>query len=154
MPLRGKIAGAYITSSLAKTEAVESGFDESILMNAQGKVCEVSAMNIFIVREGTIVTPGVDQDILEGITRDAVITLARDMGYTVVERQLDKSELLIADEVFLTGTAARITPVQRIEYTVMPEDRPVTDALKSKLTAITENRDPDYSDWVLSVPAG
>ncbi|TVR67726.1 MAG: branched-chain amino acid transaminase [Spirochaetaceae bacterium] len=152
MPLRGKISGAYITSSLAKTEAVESGFDESILMNAQGKVCEVSAMNIFIVREGTIITPGVDQDILEGITRDAVITIARDMGYTVVERQVDKSELLIAEEVFLTGTAARITPVQRIENTIMPDQRPVTDTLRAKLTAITENRDADYRDWVVSVP--
>lgn len=152
MPLRGKIAGAYITSSLAKTEAVESGFDESILMNTQGKVCEVSAMNIFIVRDGTIITPGVDQDILEGITRDSVITLARDMGYTVIERQVDKSELLIADEVFLTGTAARITPVQRIESTVLPESRPVTEELRGRLTAITENRDSHYSQWVVSIP--
>lgn len=151
LPLRGKISGAYITSSLAKTEAVESGFDESILMNAQGKVCEASGMNIFIVKDDRIITPGVDQDILEGITRDSVITLARDLGYTVVERQLDKTELIIADEVFLTGTAAKITPVKRIENTVLPTERPVTEELRQKLTAITENRDPDYKDWVVSV---
>ncbi len=151
LPLRGKISGAYITSSLAKTEAVESGFEEAILLNAQGKVCEASAMNIFIVRDGVIYTPGLDQDILEGIVRDSVITLARDMGYSVVERQLDKTELIIADEVFLTGTAARITPMKRLENQELSKDRPVTETLREKLTAITENRDPDYKEWVREV---
>lgn len=109
LPLRGKISGAYITSSLAKTEAVASGFDEAILMNSQGKVCEASGMNLFLIRNGQLITPGYDQDILEGITRDSVITLAKAMGLTVIERQVDKSELFIADEVFLSGTAAKIT---------------------------------------------
>lgn len=154
LPLRGKISGAYITSSMAKTEAIESGFDEAILMNTQGKVCEASAMNIFIVKEGTIVTPGVDQDILEGITRESVITIAREMGYPVVERMLDKTELIIADEVFLTGTAAKITPVKRIENTVLPEDRPITEALRTRLTAIIENRVPEYRKWVKAIPTG
>ncbi|HIK54927.1 MAG TPA: branched-chain amino acid transaminase [Synechococcales cyanobacterium M55_K2018_004] len=152
LPLRGKISGAYITSSLAKTEAVESGFDEAILMNSQGKVSEASGMNVFIVRNGTVITPGYDQDILEGITRDSVLTIARDLGIPVIERPIDKSELFIADEVFLSGTAARITPVSRVENYRYSTHRPITEKLREKLTAITENRDPAYKDWVFIVP--
>ncbi len=151
-PLRGKISGAYITSSLAKTEAVESGFDEAILINTQGKVCEASGMNIFMVRRGELFTPGYDQDILEGITRESVITLARNLGYTVTERPIDKSELLIADEVFLTGTAAKITPVRRIENYQLPTHRPIMDKLRETLTAITEGRDSAYDQWVYRIP--
>ncbi len=154
LPLRGKISGAYITSSLAKTEAVESGFDEAILMNSQGKVCEASGMNIFLVRNGELVTPGYDQDILEGITRDSILTLARDLGLSVVERPVDKSELFIADEVFLSGTAAKVTPIKRIENYKTPTHRPITEKLRDKLTAITENRDPKYQDWVFTIPVG
>ncbi|MBD2093786.1 branched-chain amino acid transaminase [Trichocoleus sp. FACHB-591] len=151
LPLRGKISGAYITSSLAKTEAVESGFDEAILMNSQGKVSEASGMNIFVVRNGKIITPGFDQDILEGITRDSVLTIARDLGIEVIERSLDKSELFAADEVFLSGTAAKITPVQRVENYHLSTERPITEKLREKLTAITENRDPKYQDWVFPI---
>ncbi len=148
LPLRGKISGAYITSSLAKTEAVESGFDEAILMNSQNKVSEASGMNIFSVRNGQLITPGVEQDILEGITRDSILTIAKDLGLKTIERPVDKSELLIADEVFLCGTAAKITPVKRIENYKLPQNRPITEKLKEKLTAITENREPNYRDWV------
>jgi branched-chain amino acid aminotransferase len=151
LPLRGKISGAYITSSLAKTEAVESGFDEAILMNSQGKVSEASGMNIFIVRNGQLITPGFDQDVLEGITRDSILTLARDLGIPTVERMVDKSELFIADEVFLSGTAAKITPVRQIETYPMKGDRPITDQLRTKLTAITENREATYQDWVFPI---
>lgn len=150
-PLRGKISGAYITSSLAKTEAVESGFDEAILLNSQGKVCEATGMNIFIVRNGQLITPGYDQDILEGITRDSVITIAKAMGIEVIERPVDKSELLIADEVFLSGTAAKVTPVKRIENYTLPTNRPITNQIREKITAITENRDSDYSAWITVV---
>lgn len=151
LPLRGKISGAYITSSLAKTEAVESGFDEAILLNSQGKVCEASGMNIFIVRRGQLITPGPEQDILEGITRDSILTLARDFGIPVVERPVDKSELFIADEVFLSGTAAKITPVRKIENYDLPTDRPITSKLKETLAAITENREPAYKDWICTI---
>ena len=151
LPLRGKISGAYITSSLAKTEAVESGFDEAILMNSQGKICEASGMNIFVVRNGKLVTPGLDQDILEGITRDSVITIAQDLGIEVIERSVDKTELFIADEVFLSGTAAKITPVKRVETYSLPNSRPITDKIKAKLTAITANQDKDYQDWIYTV---
>ncbi|MGF1515941.1 MAG: branched-chain amino acid transaminase [Elainellaceae cyanobacterium] len=154
LPLRGKISGAYITSSLAKTEAVDSGFDEAILLNSQGKVSEATGMNIFVVRGGTIITPGFDQDILEGITRDSVMAIARSLDIPVQERPIDKSELLIADEVFLSGTAAKITPVKRIENYTLPQARPITERLRETLTAITENRDPDYQDWITPVKLG
>ncbi len=152
LPLRAKISGAYITSSLAKTEAVESGFDEAILMNSQGKVSEASGMNIFFVRNGQLISPGVEQDILEGITRDSILTIARDLGIKTIERSVDKSELFIADEAFISGTAAKITPVKRIENYELPKSRPITEKLREKLTAITESRDPKYSDWVNTIP--
>ena len=151
LPLRGKISGAYITSSLAKSEAVASGFDEALLMNAHGKVSEASGMNLFIVRDGQLITPGVDQDILEGITRASVIELAKGMGIDVIERPVDKTELFIADEVFLTGTAAKITPIRQLESTVLSQQRPLMEALRSKLVAITEGRDEHYAHWVTRI---
>ena len=151
LPLRGKISGAYITSSLAKTEAVKSGFDEAILMNSRGKVREASGMNLFVVRDNLLVTPGVDQDILEGITRASVIEIAKAMGLQVIERPVDKSELFIADEVFLSGTAAKVTPVGRIECTELPRDRPVMNQIRERLTAITEGRDATYAHWVTRI---
>ncbi|MFM7437975.1 MAG: branched-chain amino acid transaminase [Snowella sp.] len=151
-PLRGKISAAYITSALAKTEAVESGFDEAILMNSQGKVCEATGMNIFMIRQGQLITPGPEQDILEGITRDSILTIAKDLGISTVQRPIDKSELLVADEVFLSGTAAKITPVKRIETFAFSSDRPITNKLKETLINITENRNPKYQDWVFKIP--
>ena len=148
LPLRGKISGAYITSSLAKTEAVQSGFDEALLLNSRGKISEASGMNLFLVRDGQLITPGVDQDILEGITRASVIELAKTMDIPVVERPVDKTELMIADEVFLTGTAAKITPIRQIETTTLNSDRPVMKALKERLVAITQGLDPAFEHWV------
>lgn len=151
VPLRGKVSAAYITSALAKTEAVESGFDEAILLNSQGKVSEASGMNIFIVRNEQLITPGFDQDILEGITRDSVLTIAQDLGIKTVERAVDKTELLIADEVFLCGTAAKIVPVKKIENYNLPQHYPITEQLRAKLTAITEGQEPKYKDWTYSI---
>ncbi len=151
LPLRGKISGAYITSSLAKTEASLSGFDEALLLNSRGKVSEASGMNLFIVRNGELITPGVDQDILEGITRISVIELAKSMGINVIERGIDKTELFIADEVFLTGTAAKITPIKQIESTKLNSKRPLMDKLKLKLVEITEGRSNDYDNWITRI---
>ena len=151
LPLRGKISGAYITSSLAKTEAVKSGFDEALLLNSRGKISEASGMNLFIVRDGQLITPGVDQDILEGITRASVIELAEAMDIPVVQRPVDKTELFIADEVFLTGTAAKITPIRQIESTVLNSNRPMMQLLKDRLVTITEGRDPAYEHWVTRI---
>ena len=151
LPLRGKISGAYITSSLAKTEAVKSGFDEALLLNSRGKVSEASGMNLFIVRDGNLITPGVDQDILEGITRASILELAPAMGIPVIERAVDKSELFIADEVFLSGTAARITPVRCVETTELPSKRPLMERLRDRITSITVGRDPSYEHWVTRI---
>ena len=151
LPLRGKISGAYITSSLAKTEAVLSGFDEALLLNSRGKVSEASGMNLFIVRDGQLITPGVDQDILEGITRASVIELANSLKIPVIERAVDKTELFIADEVFLTGTAAKITPIRQLESTLLSSERPLMNLLRERLTVITEGRDPDYEHWITRV---
>ena len=151
LPLRGKISGAYITSSLAKTEASLSGFDEALLLNSRGKVSEASGMNLFIVRDGELITPGVDQDILEGITRASVIELAKSIGLKVIERPVDKTELFIADEVFLTGTAAKITPIKQIESTKLNGDRTIMNKLKSKLIEITEGRSKDYDKWITRI---
>ncbi len=151
MPLRGKISAAYIASALAKTEAVESGFDEAILLNSQGKVSEASGMNIFLVRNEQLITPGFDQDILEGITRDSVMKIAEDLGIKTIERAVDKTELLIADEVFLCGTATKIVPIKRIENYNLQKPNIITEKLRTKLIAITEGREPKYKEWVYTI---
>ncbi len=148
LPLRGKISGAYITSALAKTEAVDSGFDEAILMNSQGKVCEATGMNIFMVRNDKLITPGVNQDVLEGITRDSVMTIAKDLGIEVEQREIDKTELFIADEMFLCGTAAKVTPIKQVENYDLPQEKKITQSIKDKLTAINEYKVPEYQDWI------
>ncbi|NPB08287.1 MAG: branched-chain-amino-acid transaminase [Aquificae bacterium] len=116
IPSRWKVAGAYVNSALAKTEALLSGYDEAILLNSQGFVAEGSGENIFIVKNGVAITPSLNEHVLEGITRNAVITLLKkELVVEVVERPIARSELYTADEVFLTGTAAEITPVVEID---------------------------------------
>jgi branched-chain amino acid aminotransferase len=115
IPARAKITGAYVNSALAKTDAYLAGFDEAIVLNEDGQVAEGSAENIFIVRNGTLITPPVTANILEGITRDTVIALARDLGIPVEERPVDRTELYVAEEVFLCGTAAGLSPVVEID---------------------------------------
>ncbi|MDJ0694436.1 branched-chain amino acid transaminase [Mastigocoleus sp. MO_188.B34] len=150
-PLRGKLSASYIASALAKTEAVNSGFDEAIMMNSQGKVSEASGMNLFLVRNGELITPSFDQDILEGITRDSIITIASNLGISVRERPIDKSELFIADEAFLCGTAAQISSILSIENYSFPNRRPMTKMLRERLKAVMEDRDPKYSHWITKV---
>ena len=150
-PLRGKLSASYIASALAKTEAVNSGFDEAIMMNSQGKVSEASGMNLFLVRNGELITPSFDQDILEGITRDSIIIIASDLGISVRERPIDKSELFIADEAFLCGTAAQISSILSIENYSLPKRRPMTQMLRDRLKVVMEDRDPEYSHWVTKI---
>ena len=116
IPSRYKIAGAYVNSALAKTEALLAGYDEAIMLNANGYIAEGSGENIFVVRNGVVYTPGVNEHILEGITRALVIRILReDLGIEVVERPIARSELYIADEIFMTGTAAEVTPIVEID---------------------------------------
>ena len=110
-----KASGQYLNSILAKTEAANAGYEEAILLDERGFVCEGSGENIFVVREGEIVTPPHVASILDGISRKSVIQIARDLGYTVVERDIARSELYLAEEVFLSGTAAELVPVREID---------------------------------------
>lgn len=115
IPSRAKVNGAYVNSVLAKQDAIDSGFDDCILLDAQGHVCELSAANIFIVRDGELFTPSASNDILEGINRRTVLELAREMNLPVSERNIDLTELYIADEVFVSGTSAFVSFVKEID---------------------------------------
>lgn len=116
IPARAKVTGGYVNSALARTEAHLNGYDEAILLNQDGHVSEGSGENIFLVRDGLLHTPGINENILEGITRHSVMTLAaNELGIRTVERTVDRSELYVADEIFLTGTAAHVTPVVEVD---------------------------------------
>ncbi|WP_176459083.1 MULTISPECIES: aminotransferase class IV [unclassified Rhodococcus (in: high G+C Gram-positive bacteria)] len=115
IPSRAKVNGAYVNSVLAKQDAIDSGFDDCIFLDINGHVCELSAANIFLVRNGTLITPDVTSDILDGINRRTLLTLAREEGLTVQERTVDLTELYIADEVFVCGTSAGVAPVYEID---------------------------------------
>ena len=111
-------------------------------------------MNVFIVRQGQLITPSVDQDILEGITRDSLLTVARDLGIPTVERPVDKSELMIADEIFLCGTAAQMVPVASVENYSLPEQRPVTQQLQQYLHGIIQGKKSGYNSWLTQINYG
>ncbi len=153
-PARAKLTGIYVGSALAKTDAVKSGFDEAILLTADGHVAEGSAENIFIVRGKSVITPPVTDNILEGITRDSVMELAEtELGLEVIERSIDRSELYQADEVFFTGTAVGVSPVVEIDH------RPIGDGAIGKVGAalvqlyddVTLGRLSQYSHWITAV---
>ncbi len=156
IPPRAKIAGAYVNSVLAKTEAVLSGFDEAILLNADGHVAEGAGENLFIVQRGRLVTPAPADNILLGITRDTVITLARqELGIETVERSLDRTELYTAEECFLTGTAAHLTPVTKVDHRAVGsgEIGPVTKRLQALYFDVIRGKSKKYIDWCLPVYA-
>src|SRR5512143_3959216 len=129
IPARGKVAGAHANSALIKTDANRSGFDEALVLDQNGHISEGSAMNIFMLRDGVLVTPPVTDNILEGLTRKSVMELAsKELGLTVVERSIDRTEVYICEEMFLTGTAAQITTVTRIDH------RPVGSGVMGPIT--------------------
>ena len=151
IPCRAKICGAYVNSSLAAQEARDRGFDEAIFLNETGHVAEGSAMNIFLVRDGRLITPDVSQGILEGITRDTAITLASERGIAAVEqRPVDRTELYVADEVFLCGTAAQIAPVTRIDGRVVGtgDPGPITLGLQAAYEGIVRGSVPAPHGWI------
>ncbi len=156
IPARGKFAGSYVNSALARTDAVLAGFDEALLLNDHGHVCEGSVENVFMLRNGSVVTPPVTDDVLEGFTRATVIHLLReDMGRTVVERSIDRTELYLADEVFLTGTGAEITPVTRADHRAIGEGRigPVAAELRARYMDTVGGRVSKYRGWCRPVYA-
>ena len=154
IPARGKITGAYVNGALAKSEAQLNGFDEAIVLTADGHVSEGSAENLFIVKRGTLITPPVTDNILEGITRGRLIEIAREeLGITALERQIDRTELYNADEVFLCGTGAQISPVIEIDRRPIGSGRPgqVTRDLSRTYFDAVRGRLPAYRSWLTPV---
>ena len=151
-----KASGQYLNSILAKTESANAGYDEAILLDQQGCVSEGSGENIFIVRDGVLVTPGHTSSILDGITRDAVVQIAGDLGYRVEERSIARSELYLADEVFLTGTAAELVPVREIDDHPLGEPGEVTRVIQAKFEDALHGRAVEYLEWLdfVAAPAG
>ena len=146
---KAKAAGNYINSILAKIEAKEDGYDEAIMLDTNGFVSEATGENVFIVRDGIIKTTPLTS-ILGGITRNSVITIARNLGYTVKEEQFTRDELYTADEAFFTGTAAEITPIREVDHRVIGEGHagPVTKRLQKEFFAIATGEEPKYADWL------
>ena len=150
IPPNVKISGLYVNSILAKTEAVVAGFDEAILLNQQGYVSEGTGENLFIWRSGKLATPPLEDNVLPGITRDSVITLAHnELGLEVVERHISRSELYLADEVFLTGTAAHLTPVGSVDNHLIADgtEGQVTQRLQALYFDIVRGNNPKYLHW-------
>ncbi len=153
IPARGKVAGGYINSSLAKDDALLAGFDEAIMLNKDEKVAEGTAANIMMVRDGVLVTPETNSDVLEGIMRRSVIQMARDMGIEVQERTIDRSELYIADEVFFCGTGAQVKSVVDIDKRPVGDGEvgEITKKIYAQFRKIIMNDAPEYADWITSV---
>jgi len=155
IPPRVKISGHYVNSILAKTEATLAGFDEAIMLTQDGDVSEGSGENLFMVVNGSIFTPPVADNNLTGITRDSAITLAKDLlGIEVVERRIRRSELYLCDEVFLTGTAAHITPVGSLDRRPIGKGGvgPITTKLRDAYVEVIKGDNPDYIRWCTEVP--
>ncbi|MDW8359836.1 MAG: branched-chain amino acid transaminase [Candidatus Caldarchaeum sp.] len=153
MPPRAKSSANYLNSILASTEARKAGYDEAILLDQSGFVSEGAGENIFLVKDGVINTPSTSSAILEGITRDAVITLATDMGYKVVERPITRTELYTADELFFTGTAVEILPILEVDGRTVGDGSagPVTKQLTEKYFRVVRGQEPNYRRWLTPV---
>lgn len=154
IPARGKISGAYASSALIKTDAALAGFDEALVLTQEGHLSEGSAMNVFIVRDGALITPPITENILEGITRRSVIELAqKELNLTVIERPIDRSEIYLCDELFLTGTAAQVTAVTRVDYRPIGKGEmgPVTGQLRRLFEQVVRGNHPAYAHWNVAV---
>jgi len=150
IPARAKVTGIYVNSAMAKTEALLAGFDEAIMLTHEGHVSEGSGENIFLVMDGKLVTPAPSENILIGITRNSIMEIARrELGIETVERQIDRSELFIADECFMTGTAAEVSPVVEIDRRPVGSGRvgPVSDKLRSIFNDVVRGRVAAYRRW-------
>ena len=152
-PTQAKMGGNYLNSIIATQEAKRNGVDEAILLDHNGNVSEAPGENIFIVRNEQLVTPSLESSALEGITRDAVIKIAKDLDMDVVERNIARSELEISDEIFLTGTAAEITPIVSMDSKKISSGKPgdITKKLMQEYSDIVMNKNDDYSHWLIPV---
>ena len=150
--IKAKANGNYLNSILANTEATRDGYDEAILLDAQGYVAEGSGENIFVVNEGKLYTPALDVA-LDGITRKSVIAIAEEMGLSVIEKRITRDELYAADEVFFTGTAAEVTPIREIDNREIGigERGPITTEIQQRYFDIVEGKNPAYRHWLTYV---
>ncbi|MBO8141065.1 MAG: branched-chain amino acid transaminase [Firmicutes bacterium] len=154
IPMRAKINGAYVNAALAKTEAMDDGYDEAIFLTKEGKVSEGTAENLFIVRDGRVITTPVTADILEGITRVTVMELVREeLGLPVVEREIDRTELYLADEAFFVGTGAQVSPIAEIDRRLIGDGKPgpITRQLQELYFDVVRGRVPKYRHWCTPV---
>jgi branched-chain amino acid aminotransferase len=149
-PAGAKVNGSYVTSTLAKREAIQHGASEAVMLNSRGNVAECTGENIFIYKRGKLYTPGPSNSILEGITRNSVIEVASDMGYEVVEADICRTELLTADEVFMTGTAAEIAPVTCIDERAIGDGKvgEVSERIHARFHDIVTGKVPEYDSWL------
>jgi branched-chain amino acid aminotransferase len=154
-PPRAKITGLYVNSALAKSEAVTNGFDEAILLSHDGHVAEGSAENVFIVRHGKLYTPDPSQNVLEGCTRRAIMTIAHSLGIEIVERSIDRGELYAADEIFFTGTAAGIAHVASIDHRTVGDGAigPISKQLSDIYQRSVRNQEPKFASWLTAAYA-
>lgn len=156
IPARAKVNGAYVNTALAKTDAALSGYDDAIVLTEDGHVAEGSAMNLFLVRDGKLITPSVSSNILEGITRATIMELAqKELGLTIESRQVDRTELYIADEIFVCGTAVEVSPVTRVDHRNIGNGTvgPITKQLYDLYDQVIHGRHPDYTHWLTPVKA-
>lgn len=154
IPARGKISGAYANSAFIKTDAMRAGFDEALVLTQDGHISEGSAMNFFMLRDGVLITPPVTENILEGITRKSVIELAREeLNLTILERPVDRTEVYLCEELFLTGTAAQITAVTRVDHRLVGDGKmgPVTTHLYHLFKDVIHGRVAKYLPWLTPV---
>lgn len=150
IPARGKISGSYVNSALIKTDAVRAGFDEALVLNSDGHLSEGSGENVFMVRDGVVVTPGVTENILEGITRKSVIELMREeMGLKVEERTIDRTEVYLADEIFFTGTAVQVAAITKVDHRPIGTGKmgPVVSELRDLFFKVVTGRVKKYRQW-------
>ncbi len=146
IPTGTKACGVYINSSLAKVEALQAGYDEAILLNEHGEVAEGSGENIFVVREGTLLTPPLAAGVLRGVTREVIIRFAGDLGIDVAETRLLRQDLYTADEAFFTGTAAEVVPIRTVDGREIGDPGPVTKTLQERFFAVVKGQDDRYAD--------
>lgn len=154
IPARGKISGAYANSALIKTDAIRSGFDEALVLDHNGHVSEGTAMNVFMVRDGVLITPPVYDNILEGITRRTIIELAKnELGMDVVERSIDRTETFLCEELFLTGTAAQVMVVNKVDHRPVGDGKlgPITARLRDLFNDVVHGKVEKYNHWNIPV---
>lgn len=150
MPARGKLVGAYVNSALIRSEAITGGYDDAVVLTQDGHVSELSGANIFMIRDGVLITPPITDNVLEGITRRSIIELAREeLGVVVVERSVDRSELYLADEIFECGTGAQVTPIGKVDSRIVGDGMigPLTKQIQDLFFRVVRGENFDWAEW-------